>query len=269
MIKNAPLPEWLLREEKYIPAKDKDAFIDKSILSVLGALSRIRAQGTRREGRFRAHAAFKLAFTLLLIALMSLSGSFSFVITTVVLLLGWVSRLLAADIARVLRNSLIAALFTAVILLPAAFLGNPYSLELITPKVFASVTAVGLLSLGTRWNELTAGLKSFFIPDLFIFVLDIAVKYILLLGEFTLNMFYALKLRSVGKNKGKHSSLSIIAGTMFLRSREMASEMHSAMECRGFSGEYKRPSRFGFNAWDALLLFAAAALTLLFIYLRK
>jgi cobalt/nickel transport system permease protein len=178
-----------------------------------------------------------------------------------------VAALRAQDIARVLRNGLLAALFAALVLLPAGLTGNWYSLELIVPKVFATVCTLSLLSFGTRWSELTGALKYFFIPDLFIFVLDIAIKYILLLGEFALHMLWALKLRSVGENPGKHSSLPGIAGTMFLRSREMAAEMHSAMECRGFSGEYKRPARFAFNAADALISAAIAAGVLLFIYL--
>lgn len=268
MKQSVPLPQWLLGNEKYIPAADKDAFLDKSILSVLGAISRIRAQGARRDGAFRPHAAFKLAAALLFIVLLALSRSFSFVMVAVVSLLCRVSLLRARDIARVLRNSLIAALFAAVILLPAALLGSPYSLWMITPKVFASVTAVGLLSLNTRWDELTSALKLFFVPDLFIFVLDIAVKYILLLGEFALNMLHALKLRSVGKNEGKRAKLAGIAGLMFLKSREMAAEMHAAMECRGFTGRYGRPARFGFNWADALLIAAAASLALLYIYLR-
>ena len=59
-----------------------------------------------------------------------------------------------------------------------------------------------------------------------------------MLGEFSLNMLYALKLRSVGKNSKKYNSLSGIAGTMFIKSKEMAEEMYAAMECRGFTGEY-------------------------------
>jgi cobalt/nickel transport system permease protein len=111
-------------------------------------------------------------------------------------------------------------------------------------------------------------LKIFFIPDIFIFVLDIAIKYILLLGEYTLNMLYALRLRSIGRNNNKYTSLSGIAGTMFTRSREMAEEMHAAMECRGFTGEYSRPSRFSFHLMDAGLIALAAVAVLLFLYLK-
>jgi cobalt/nickel transport system permease protein len=232
-------------------------------------LSRVRAQGARGEPRFPAQAVLKLALALLLVILLALSSSPAFVAVCAVALLARVSLLPARGIARLLRVSLPAALFTAAVLLPSALLGNPYSLWMITPKVFASVTALGLLSLNTRWNGLTAALKIFFIPDIFIFVLDIAVKYILLLGEFALNMLWALRLRSVGRNAGKRASLSGIAGGLFLKSRDMAAEMHAAMECRGFTGEYARPARFSFGVMDACVLACAAALIFLFVYLRQ
>lgn len=265
---NTPLPEWLTKGENYIPAKEKDAFIDKSILSVLGVLSRIRAQGSRRAKGLQAHAETKLALTLLLIVLLAVSRSSAFVLVLSVGLLCRLCVMRAEDIAAVLKSSAIATLFTAAVLLPAGFMGNWHSLGMITPKVFASVTLAALLARGTRWNSLTEALKVFFLPDLFIFVLDITIKYILLLGEFALNMLYALRLRSVGRNSSKHTSLSGVAGTMFLKSGEMAGELHAAMECRGFTGEYLRPKKLSINALDAAAFATAAASIFLFIYLK-
>lgn len=267
-MKEPSLPQWLTEQESYTPATDKDAFIEKSILSMLHVLSRIQEQGDRRESKRKAHAVVKLTFTLLLVILLSLSGSLPFVLIVVVGLLCRICLLQAEQIARILRNGIGAAVFTAVVLLPAGLMGNWHSMVIIAPKVFVSVSAISLLSYGTRWDELTSALKLFFIPDIFIFVLDIAIKYILLLGDFALGMLYALKLRSVGRNSAKHSSLSGVAGTMFLRSRVMAEEMHSAMECRGFTGEYHRPSRFRLNAMDVGLLALSALVVLVFLYFR-
>jgi len=263
-----PLPAWLTTEEAYAPPAGKDAFIERSILSLLGVLSRMRAQSVRRGGKFAAHAVFRLAFTLTLIVLLSLAQSPSFVMIVLVGMLCRIAMLNGEEIARVLRCGLGAALFTAIVLLPAGLLGNWRSMAALTPKVFVSVSALSLLSAGTRWNGLTGALKYFLIPDLFIFVLDIALKYIYLLGELTLNMLYALKLRSVGKSGGGQSSLSGVAGTLFLRSREMAGELHAAMECRGFTGKYQRPARFLFGLADAALIVLGLGLVLLYIYLK-
>jgi cobalt/nickel transport system permease protein len=262
------LPQWLQEDEKYTPPADRDAFLDKSILAVLGVLSKIRAQAARGEGRRPAHAVCKLLLALLLIVLLAVSQHISFVLVVTVGVLVRVSLMRAEEIASVLRSSLMAVLFAFVILLPAGLMGNWRSAGMLTPKVFDSVALVAMLSAGTRWHALTGALKALFVPDIFIFVLDIAVKYILLLGEFALNMLYALKLRSVGRNAGKRASLSGIAGTMFLRSREMAGEMHAAMECRGFTGEYRRPAGVRLGPMDLAAAATAAAAVSLFIYLR-
>jgi cobalt/nickel transport system permease protein len=140
---------------------------------------------------------------------------------------------------------------------------------MITPKVFATVMAVSILSRSTQWNAITGALKTFFIPDLFILVLDIAIKYIMLLGEFSLNLLYSLKLRSVGKNDNKYASLSGVAGTLFIKSKEMAEDMYAAMECRGFTGEYRTGRKLGFPFGDLIYLLINALIIFTFFYLRK
>ena len=40
------MPEWMLKDEIYSPETDKNGFIEKSILSLLGILSRIKGQET-------------------------------------------------------------------------------------------------------------------------------------------------------------------------------------------------------------------------------
>jgi cobalt/nickel transport system permease protein len=133
---------------------------------------------------------------------------------------------------------------------------------LIVFKVLETVTLVSITSCTTRWNDITSALKIFFIPDIFIMVMDMTMKYIIIFGEFSINMLYSLRLRSVGKNNKKHTSLSGIIGTMFLKSKEMAEEMYGAMECRGFIGEYKINKKFRFRFNDALCIF----ITVLFIF---
>lgn len=88
----------------------------------------------------------------------------------------------------------------------------------------------------TQWNSLSSSLKSFRISDTFILIFDTTLKYIILLGNLSLNMLTALKLRSVGKNNHKQKSPSAIAETTFIKSTEMAEDMLNTMTCRGFTG---------------------------------
>jgi len=263
------MPGWLLKEEKYIPRPDRDTFINKSILSLLSILSRIRNQSGYKEDRFYVNAVFKVAFTFMLVLLLSISGSFTFVIIINVYLLIILSLMQAEEIIKILRVSIVMSLFTFVIMLPAVFWGNSYSGVMITSKVFASVTAVNILSRSTRWNSITSALKRFFVPDIFILVLDITIKYIAMLGDFSLNLLYSLKLRSIGRNRGKYASLSGIAGTLFIKSKEMAEEMYSAMECRGFTGEYHIYNKFRFSFADLIYIIINSGILFTFVYLGR
>jgi cobalt/nickel transport system permease protein len=246
-----------------------DTFINKSILSLLSILSRIRNQDSSKTTKYQVNTTLKVAFTFILIVLISISRNFMFVIIINVYLLAVLSLMEAKDIVKILRVSFIMALFTFVILLPAAFLGNSFSSVMITSKVFATIAAVNILSHSTRWNSITSALKIFFVLDIFILVLDITIKYIVMLGDFTLNMLYALKLRSVGKNKSKYTSLSGIAGTMFIKSKEMAEDMYNAMECRGFTGEYHVYKNFKFTLADFVYLIINIGIMFLFLYFRR
>lgn len=261
------MPEWLLKDENYTPQTDKDTFINKSILSLLNIISKIKTQGGQKD-KFYVSAVLKVLFTFMLVILISVSKNFSFIIVAGVYLLVLLSLMEAHEIITILKISLIFTLFSFVILLPAAFWGNQYSTVMITSKVFATITAVNILSHSTKWTSITCALKRFFVPDIFIFVLDITIKYILMLGDFTLNMLYSLKLRSVGRNRNKYTSLSGIAGTMFIKSKEMAEEMYSAMECRGFTGEYHVYSRFRITPADFIYIIINAGILSVFIYLH-
>ena len=263
------MPEWLLKDEVYSPQTDKDSFINKSILSILSILSRIRAQSSGKEAKYKVNATFKVAFTFVLILLVSFSRNFSFVIVINVYLLSVLCLMDADVIVKILKISMVTAFFTFIVLLPSAILGNSFNTFMITTKEFATITAVGILSHSTRWNSITSALKSFFVPNIFIVVLDITIKYIVMLGDFALNMLYALKLRSVGKNKSKNTSVSGIAGTIFIKSKEMADDMYAAMECRGFTGEYYVYSDFKFNIADYIYIVINIAIIFTFMYFER
>lgn len=264
------MPEWLLKDENYKPQLDKDTFVNKSILSLLRILSRIRTQSGYKEDKFKINATLKVAFTFILILLISITKNFIFTIIINVYLLAILSMMNGEEIIKILKVSFITTVFTFVILLPAAFGGNSFSSIMITSKVFATVTAVNLLSHSTRWNSLTSSLKRFFVPDIFILILDITIKYIAMLGKISLNLLYSLKLRSVGKNKNKYNSLSGIAGTMFIKSREMAEDMYSAMECRGFTGEYHVVNnRIKLKFTDYLYIVFNIGIIFIFLYMER
>jgi len=269
ILRDRPLPDWLGKTEAYAPRDDADHFIDRSILSFLDVLARIRNRaGDGEADRAPAiHPASRLAAGILLILSISLSRSLAYLAIVATYELVVLSLLSPTRIARVLKTSSFAALFAFAVFLPSALWGNWAGTLALSAKVLLSVAAASLLSVTTGWTSISLGLSSLRVPELFILVLDLTIKYISLLGELGLDMLYALKLRSVGRNGDKTASLSGVAGTIFLRSKEAAEELYAAMECRGFSGSYggARGGRPSSRDW-AFLFLNACILSLPFIF---
>lgn len=263
------MPEWLLKKDDYTPLKDKDAFINKSILSILRVFSRFMKQTEYKKNKIEINALVKLISTLIFIIFISLTRSFTFVLIINVFILVLINLLSIDEIKYVLKIGLTVGAFTFIILLPSILLGYGNNSLMITLKVLASVTFVNIVACTTQWNDLISALKVLHVPDMFIFVLDITIKYILMLGEFSLNMLYSLKLRSVGKSNNKATSLSGVVGTMFIKSKEMAEEMQGAMECRGFTGDYKVYNKFKLKLPDYICIVVTLTFVLTYFYFDR
>lgn len=263
--KETVLPSWMCEFEEYKPSIDKDGFITKSTQAVLSVLAKLK-RNAGKDGRFSASPFLKLCYTFLFILLTACSKNYLF---SLIMAAGTILALAsypASAIWQILSGTLGAVVFSVLILLPAVFMGNPQILLTIGTKVFLSVTLIGMLSVGTSWNKLTASLRAFHIPDIFIFTLDITLKYIAVLGEICMEILTALRLRSVGQNKKKAKSFSGILGISFLKSREMADEMYAAMCCRGFVGEYKTGRKYTFRKQDIFYIFLMVVVAGMFIY---
>jgi cobalt/nickel transport system permease protein len=109
----------------------------------------------------------------------------------------------------------------------------------IVGKVFLSLEMVTIFNHTTQWNHITTALRKLHLPGIFIFTLDITLKYIVLLGTLIEEILTSLTLRSVGKNNKKYQSIGGVMGVTFVRGTEMSQEMYEAMRCRGFTDDYK------------------------------
>ena len=234
------LPDWLKENDEYNAPSDRDGFLTRSILSLMSMLAAFRAKTVSYGAKYPAP--LKLLVCLAMILLTSLAHNMLIVYIILAILLAHIVFLKSELLVKTVTTALVAACLSAVILIPAIFLGSPQSMLTVSIKVFVSVGLVGLLASTTEWNRLTAGLAAFHIPDVFIFTLDITLKYIVILGNISMDMLNALRLRSIGRNRSKAESLSGVLGVTFLKSRQMSEEMFQAMQCRGFEGEYRRNS---------------------------
>ena len=265
--KETVLPSWMCESEAYEPNIDKDGFITKSAQAILGVLAKLK-WNAGKDRRFSASPSLKLCYTFLFILLTACSKNYLFSLIMVAGTILVLASYPASAMKQILSGTIGAVLFSIFILLPAVFMGNPQILLTIGTKVFLSVTLIGMLSAGTAWNKLTASLRAFHIPDIFIFTLDITLKYIAVLGEICMEILTSLRLRSIGQNKKKAKAFSGILGISFLKSREMADEMYAAMCCRGFVGEYKTGRKYAFRKQDIFYIFSMIAVVGLFVYLE-
>ena len=144
----------------------------------------------------------------------------------------------AASIRQILSGTISAILLSAFILLPSIFMGNPQTLVNITCRVYVSVTLIGILSAGTSWNKLTRSLRNFHVPSLFIFTLDITLKIYFppWRSLYRYSDFCQIKVSRKKIHKKQALCLEFLE-LHFLKSEEMADEMHAAMYCRGFTGD--------------------------------
>lgn len=144
--------------------------------------------------------------------------------------------------------------------------GNIYNSLLLFQKIFITIMMMNLLAHNTKWNDVNKSLKLLYVPDIFIWIMDITIKYIVLLGEHSINLLYALRLRSVGNASNKYNSITGIIGSLFIKSYKMSEEMSQAMECRGFTGEYTTKVNFKLRKIDYGYITVNLLLVSIFIY---
>lgn len=237
------IEEWLLEKDEYIPGKESDSFIDKSIFSFLKVFSNIRRVRKKDKLIYRINPTLKLIFTIVNILIISLTRSFLYLSILDIYILIGIFIIDLEERRNIISISLIFPIVTLIILIPSIMQGNIYNSMLLFQKMISSVLLANILSHTTKWKDISRAFKLVFIPDIFIWVMEITLKYIVLLGEYSTNLLYSLRLRSIGKNKDKYGSITRIMGNLFLKSYKMSEEMHSAMECRGFVGEYTVATR--------------------------
>lgn len=260
------MPEWLLKEDKYIPPKDQMRFIDKSILSIIDILSRIGKTSGSRKGKVNIR--LKVIFTLINILLIITSKHLYFTFMFITYELIYLSLIDGKTLVKILKGISYGILFTFVILLSSVILGNENGVILII-KTAAVMTLINILSHTENMYEIVVSLRVFRLPDIFIFILDTSMKYIFILGEFSLNMLYALKIRSIGRFKNKQAALSGLLGNLFLKSREYSRDMYYAMELRGFDGTYGSPYKTKLKKNDFIYIIVNAIIIISYLYMIR
>ncbi|MBB5335216.1 energy-coupling factor transporter transmembrane component T [Pectinatus brassicae] len=260
------IPMWLLQNDDYLPQKDRERYLSKTLLGILGRLIHFRQQMQIQTESFFS-VTFKLIYVFLLIFSIALAHTITFLLLLLAGLLAYICLLDGRQILSLLKPAIGAMVFTFIIIVPAIFLQG--TIVMLLPfKVFLSTLLVAALSRSTPFYLITKALGGLHVPSVFIMSLDLTINYIVLLGNTAIDLLQALKLRSVGRNTGKYESMGNVLGMTFLKSQEYAKQTHAAMLCRGFTGEYHVVQQHHWQKKYIIYTMAIMLLLVLFIHIE-
>lgn len=234
------LPEWMRETDHYVPPKDGGTFVVKTIQTIGKIMSRLKIQAGHEKKR-HLPVLVKLFAMVLLIIVTSACQNRVVLLGIAAVLLGYLCAWPAKDLWGILKAPMAAAAFTFVMFVPAMLIspaGIPNNL-IVVGKVFLCVTMVTIFNHTTQWNHVTLALRKIHVPGIFVFTLDITLKYIVLLGNLMQDLLTSMQLRAVGKHNRKYSSIGGVMGVTFIRGTEMNEQMYEAMRCRGFTDDYR------------------------------
>ena len=161
------LPAWVRQEEDYRPSSDRDFFISRSLLRLMSILFSIRKQAALQT-TYRGLAAGRLVFVFVVVLLVVNTRLGAFLLTVLAGELVLLCFLPAMTVRIILRNALAGMIFSALLLLPALFFSKAPAAVLIPMKTFLTVACLSLLTESVSWHTLTASLRVFHVPAIFI-----------------------------------------------------------------------------------------------------
>ena len=263
------LPEWIVKEENYFPATDREYFLAKSLLKITSILRRYQPSLQQKpHSRMKPSPMGAMASWLAVLLICALSHHSILLHSICCILLCLLCLYQGKTIWQILRPALLMGIFTMVLILPALYLPPNPLLVLLPYKSFISLAATGIFIHSYSFQQISCTLSWLHLPHMFIFILDTTLRYIYLLGGIAQDSLTALSLRSIGRNPHKTSITLNILGTVYLKSQQMSLEMYQAMICRGFSGQYLHRHQQPFGLADICPATMCILLIVLHIYLE-
>lgn len=245
------LPSWLSEKENYEPIKDRSIFIDRTLLNIGSTLKRFDYKNVYDT---KTNPSIFLLFILITILTLSLSENSLYLYTILAFLIIRLALFNSEIISNVLSKTIKGLIVSIVILLPSLFMGYLNTFININLKVFISLTMISLFNCLYSTSQITTAFRSLKIANLFIYIIDITIKYIVLFSRTCSELLQCLKCRTIGKINRKDKAVGNIAGNLFIKSQHESKEMLEAMKCRGFNGEYPNSSSFVFSKYDFVFI---------------
>lgn len=263
-------------------SKSRSGFIERTLVDINNALEQsvFAEKIARQKGLLQAlDPRLKVISMLMLLFAVSLSRQL-----TVIAALYFCALILAAASAVPLgffikRVWVFIPFFTGVVALPALFItpgptliNLPFGLVIthtgamsalfLLLRVGTSVSFTVLFILTTQWNSVLKALGVLRVPDVIVLVLGMTYRYIHLLLHIANDMFLSRKSRILRRMSGAEERrlTAATAGTLLGKSLQLSSEVHLAMESRGYRGYPRTMDRFHMQWFDWV-----AALVVIFV----
>lgn len=138
----------------------------------------------------------------------------------------------------------------------------------IVAKFIVSMLALIALVSTTRFSDLLLGLQKLHVPNVLILQLGFLYRYIFILIDQSHHIIRARKARTLRRLPALQELKigSSMVGSLFIRSLETASNVHIAMQARGFDGTFKsiRTPRIRYADFLFVLCVVVFTLTLFF-----
>lgn len=228
--------DWLYKNEDFEPSNNKYAHIDKSLSAFEKLLSKFKHIniGEKFRAIYFQNPLIKFILLITIIGTTAFTNNLFGIIYITLWLIYFLSLLDKKDIYKCVIFAMLVFIGNLIVLTPS-IINNNYQSFYIISKAVLMVLTINIYVFSTKWNHITKVLKFFKVPDLFILLLDITLKYIINFSELAIEMLNALKVRIIGKTN--YNSTGIV-GTIFIKAKEQGEELYFTMECRGFTGEY-------------------------------
>ena len=275
-IPEAALPAWLdpPAAAAYVPPRDRDAFVRTNLLRIVSTLAAfdMRPHGGCPMARAYARVAAptRLVGVVALVAMVSAARNMAFVWLVLAGLLACVAMRPAREISALCGPALVLAAISALLMVPAALLGQPGAPVRMAVKSFVTCCLVLGLARSTGAHGLVAAARSLGLPATAALVCDLAIRDLALLGRTAAELSESLACRSVGRNADKTASAAGVMGVTFLKAQGLAQAQAEAMACRGLdAGEAPAlAARKRLGAGDVAYALLVVALLATFLWLE-
>lgn len=288
------LPSWLLKKEQEpaVAAKEKTTAIQDALHRIGDFLSHVFVlEEIQRAGGFlqKRDPRMKIAALTLFVVLAAWLRN-PWLLAFLLALAFALASFSAIPVSWFFRAVFLTmAAFSLIIALPAAFSwitpGRPlltiYWPYLVVTRegawgamlfILRTATAVSfsaLLTLTTPWTKLLKALQVFKVPAIFLFIVEMAYRYIFLFVRLLEQIGYAKKSRTIAPMSIQKEQGWTAGRMAFLlqRSIELSDLVYGAMTARGYDGTVRTLDRFSLDTRDKIFGAAAALVCSLLVFL--